>query len=377
MSDYKVISADSHSNEPAEIYERLPVEYRARAPHEETIDGERYMIFEGQPPFPIHAPNPLNEDDMQRYWRDGEDLGRQQHREGGMDVELRRADLEKDGVSAEVIYPQAVFKMFASPDAGYQKALAELYNDYHHEVFGEHNDTFAITAEIPMLNVEDAIGEAKRVAKMGYKSLSLPCEMPTKPYNHPDYEPFWDAAEDLGIPLAFHVFTSGPDPAAEAARDQYERATGVGEDHLGSITGMAAAMGPTIMLIASNVLGRHPNMNFVLVEPGVGWLAWVLQCLDELHEKRHMWAVPHLELPPSDYFKRQGYATFGDDLAGLLTRDITGSDCLMWGSDYPHDEGTFPHSREVIERIFKDIPEDEKRKIVAGNAARLYGFSLS
>ena len=80
---------------------------------------------------------------------------------------------------------------------------------------------------------------------------------------------------------------------------------------------MAAAMGPTIMLIASNVLGRHPKMNFVLVESGVGWLAWVLQCLDELHEKRHMWAVPHLELPPSDYFKRQGYATFGDDLAGL------------------------------------------------------------
>ena len=314
MSEYRVISADSHSNEPAEIYERLPVEYRARAPHEETIDGERYMIFEGQPPFPIHAPNPLNEDDMQRYWRDGEDLGRQQHREGGMDVELRLADLEKDGVSAEVIYPQAVFKMFASPDASYQKALAELYNDYHHEVFGEHSDVFAMTAEIPMLNVEDAIAESRRVANMGYKSLSLPCNMPTKPYNHPDYEPFWDAAEELGIPLAFHVFTSGPDPAATAAAEQYERATGVGEDHLASIT--HGGSNGLIMLIASNVLGRHPNMNFVLVESGVGWLAWVLQCLDELHEKRHMWAVPHLELPPSDYFKRQGYATFGDDLAG-------------------------------------------------------------
>ena len=71
---------------------------------------------------------------------------------------------------------------------------------------------------------------------------------------------------------------------------------------------------------------------------------------------------PHLELPPSEYFKRQGYATFGDDLAGLLTRELTGTDCLMWGSDYPHDEGTFPHSQEVIDRIFKDIPEDEKRE---------------
>ena len=118
MSDYKVISADSHCNEPAEIYERLPVQYRARAPHEETINGERFMVFEGQAPMPVIAPNPLNEDDMQRYWRDGEDLGRQQHRAGGVDIPLRLADLEKDGVGAEVIYPQAVFKTFASPDPG-------------------------------------------------------------------------------------------------------------------------------------------------------------------------------------------------------------------------------------------------------------------
>ena len=377
MSDYKIISADSHCNEPSEIYERLPAEYRERAPHEEIIDGERYMVFEGQRPSPVHAPNPLNEDDMQRYWRDGEELGRQQYRAGGVDIPLRLEDLEKDGVSAEVIYPQAVFKIFASPDPGYQMALATLYNDWHHEIFGAHADVFAMTAEIPMLDIGEAISEAKRVAGMGYKSLSLPCEMPTKPYNHPDYEPFWDTAEALDIPLAFHVFTSGPDPATSEASSAYERATGVGEDHLTSITGMAAAMGPTIMLIASNALGRHPNMKFVLVESGVGWLAWVLQSLDELHAKRHMWAVPKLDLPPSEYFKRQGFATFGDDLAGLLTREITGVDCLLWGSDYPHDEGTFPHSREVIERIFKDVPEDEKRKIVGENAAKLYGFSLS
>ena len=131
-----------------------------------------------------------------------------------MDIQLRLADLEKDGVSAEVIYPQAVFKMFSSPDAGYQKALAELYNDYHHEVFGEHYDTFAMTAEIPMLNVEDAIGESKRVAKMGYKSLSLPCSMPTKNYNHPDYEPFWDTAEDLGIPTGLPRVHLGARPSS-------------------------------------------------------------------------------------------------------------------------------------------------------------------
>ena len=79
---------------------------------------------------------------------------------------------------------------------------------------------------------------------------------------------------------------------------------------------------------------------------------------------------------PSEYFKRQGYATFGDDSVGLLTREVMGVDSLMWGSDYPHDEGTFPHSMDVIDRTFKDLPGEETRKIVGENAAKLYGFPL-
>ena len=376
MKNYKIVSADSHCNEPEEIYLRLPAKYRDRAPHEESINGKRYLIYEGQRPAVIEAPNPLNDDDMHRYWRDGEALGRQQHREGGIDIALRMADQKKDGVSAEVIYPQAVFKMFSSPDPGYQRAMAELYNDWHHEIFGAHPDTFAVTAEIPMVDIQDAIHESKRVAKMGYKSLSLPCTMPRKPYNHPDYEPYWAIAEALNVPLAFHVFTSGPGAEFPHRSVSDDDISGVGEDLITVITGMAAAMGPTLMLIAANILGRHPNLKFVLVESGVGWLAWVLQSLDEFHVKRHMWEVPQLEMLPSEYFKRQGYATFGDDSVGLLTREVMGVDSLMWGSDYPHDEGTFPHSMDVIDRTFKDLPEEETRKIVGENAAKLYGFPL-
>ena len=139
---------------------------------------------------------------------------------------------------------------------------------------------------------------------------------------------------------------------------------------------MAAAMKPLCLLVASGVLQRHPGLRFVLVECGIGWLAWVLQTLDEMHEKRHMWIEPRLPDRPSDYFRRQGGATFGDDLVGLRMRDVTGVESLLWGSDYPHDEGTFPHSREVIERTFRDVPEEEKQMIVGGNAARIYGFSM-
>lgn len=370
----KVISADSHSNEPESLYDRLPAEYRARAPHEAMVNGQRCLIYEGQPPVPMEAPNPLNEDDMRRYWRDGEALGRVQHREGGIDVPLRLADQEEDGVSAEVIYPQAVFKIFSSPDPGYQLALAHLYNDWHHEIFGDYPDKFAVSAQIPMIDVDNAIAESRRVAKMGYRSLSVPVSMPMVPYNRPDYEPFWAAVEETGVPLAFHVFTGGPTdrpPSKEPFK------TEAGSDYLGQVLGMTHAMFPMVQLIASGACAKYPDLKFVLVESGIGWLAWLLYQMDDNHHRRHMWEVPRLEMLPSEYFKRQGYATFGDDLPGLLAREITGVECLMWGSDYPHDEGTFPHSREVIDRIFQGIPEDETRKIVCENAAKLYNFPLT
>ena len=138
---------------------------------------------------------------------------------------------------------------------------------------------------------------------------------------------------------------------------------------------MASAMKPMCILVASGVLERHPRLRFVLVESGIGWLAWVLQTLDQMHEKRHMWIAPHLALRPSEYFKRQGAATFCDDAVGIRNRHFTGVDCLMWGNDYPHDEGTYPRSKQVIQRLFEDVSEDDKRKILCENAARFYGFA--
>ena len=125
MNEYKVISADSHSNEPESLYDKLPPEYRSRAPHEEVIDGARYLVYEGRPPSPIESPNPLKEEDMDRYWRDGEALGRQQHREGGMHIPTRLADLEKDGVSAEVIFPSGGVQAVHLPRRGVSKGAGD------------------------------------------------------------------------------------------------------------------------------------------------------------------------------------------------------------------------------------------------------------
>ncbi len=371
MPELAIISADSHSNEPEEIYDRLPAEYRARAPHEEVIDGKRYLVYDGQRPSPMEAPHPLSEDDMRRYWRDGEALGRVQHREGGTHIPTRLADQVEDGVVAEVVYPQAVFKLYASPDPGYQLALAQVYNDWHHEIFGGHPDKFVCSAQIPVIDIQDGINEAKRAGGLGYRSFSLPVSMPLVPYNMPAYEPFWANAAELGVPLAFHVFSGGPKGGTPSKEPNVATP---GSDQLGQVLGMTEAMYPMVQLIAGGACARHPDLKFVLAEAGIGWIPWLLVQMDDNHHRRHMWEVPQLELLPSEYFKRQGYSTFSDDIVGIITREIAGVGSLMWGSDYPHDEGTFPHSQEVIARMFEGVPEEDKAKIVSENAAKLYGF---
>ena len=374
MNEQRIISADSHLNEPPEIYQRLPERYRDRAPRLEIKDGKRFLIVEGKPVIPLETPHPLNEDDKRRFWREegDDDLGRVFHRAGGTDVELRLRDQDKDGICAEVIYPHGTFNTFTSPDPKFQLALARVYNDYYHEVFGPHPDCFVVSAVIPMKDIEDAISEAKRCAEMGFRSLSIPLRVPALPYNMPDYEPFWSTIEELGIPLALHIFTE-----AETSEETELLRPAAGEELALEVVDMAAAMNPMCLLISSGVLERHPGLNFVLVECGIGWLAWVLQTLDQINEKRHMWIQPKLELKPSEYFRRQGGATFCDDAVGLANRHVTGVDCLLWGNDYPHDEGTFPHSQKVIDRVLKDVPKAERRKILGENAARLYGFPPS
>lgn len=380
MTNYKVISADSHAEEPQSLYERLPAEYRARAPHNERIDGRNYLVVEGRPPITLDPPNELMEEDHRKDVAMRLKVSDQTvtDRNLGIDIEARLSDIAEDGVSAEVVYPNGIFYPAGSPDPKFQMMLGSLYNDFFAEVFGDRPETFVVSAVVPVIDIPAAVDEVKRVAGMGYRSLSVPTSVTNLPYNQPDYGPLWAAIDDARIALSFHVFTpAGPVEETEQGPSQVQYNAEQGEDLFGMVLGMAEAMSPLSMLTAAGVLDRHPDLNFVLVESGTGWLAWILYAMDDVVKRRHMWQRPKLSMLPSEYFKRQGYITFGDDPVGLLTRELTGVNGIMWGSDYPHEEGTFPNSREVIDQIFRDLPEEDTRKIVGENAARLYGFDLN
>jgi len=366
MANYKFISADSHVQEPNSLYEdRVPAEYRHRTPHVEERNGATYLVREGKRDRRLDlAASRITEEDMDREFR--------RDQSGGRDISIRLSDQERDGIRGEVIYPNHGLSLFSSPDPGYQMAVAKAYNDWMIELFGPHPDRFAPAAIVPVADVPAAVDEVRRVHKMGYRVISVPVAMNDQPYILPLYEPLWSAVEDAGLVLSLHTLTGSEDIYPD----------NMGEESIGGflsymVLGMAQGQSPVCMLISSGVLERHPGLNFTVVESGAGWLAWVLYALDEQAAKKHMWTRPILELNPSEYFKRQGHVTFSDDPPALRLRDITGDETLLWGSDYPHDEGTFPHSHEVVDRIFEGVPEDATRKILYENSANLYGFPSS
>ena len=364
MAGLKVISADSHVQESPELFEtRVPEEFRERLPRiVEEEDGAQYQFLEGRKKrrFDIAEGN-VNEEDLEREFRSDPS--------GGTDIPFRLKDQDRDGIAAEVVYPNSLLHLFASPDPEYQIGVARAYNDWAIDVFGGHPDRFAPAAILPVINVEAAVQEVKRVAGLGYKLISAPIHLEHQPYSLPIYEPLWNALDETGLPLNLHFNTGSKDHSPD----------GIGEEQHGGflsfmVTAMAEGIVPATVFVSSGVLARHPSMHTVIVECGAGWLPWVLYTMDDQYERKHMWIEPKLDMMPSEYFKRQGHTTFSDDLAALRMLDFIGPEALMWGSDYPHDEGTFPHSQEVIERTFAELSEENKRKIVYGNAASLYGF---
>jgi predicted TIM-barrel fold metal-dependent hydrolase len=129
-------------------------------------------------------------------------------------------------------------------------------------------------------------------------------------------------------------------------------------------------------LCASGVLERHPALRVGMVECGAGWLAWTLDAMDDIYREHRAWVRPVLREEPSAYFRRQGFVTFQRDPVGLANAGRTGAGCLLWGSDYPHPEGTFPDSLAVLERQFAGLPQELTDRVVFRNAAELYAIAL-
>ncbi len=280
-----------------------------------------------------------------------------------------------DGIDAEVIFPNKGLSMWATPDPKLAQAQCRVYNNWAWEVFGAYNDKMSPMACIATGELEGAMAEIERTAKMGFRGLSLPCkpiwgahEVEHPNYNLPMFDPIWALIQETGLPITYHIST-GRDPRASR---------GNGGAIINYVThSLSPTIEPVANMCASGVFERFPGLKFATIEAGIGWIPWLLDAMDEGYRKHHFWVRPKLEKMPSDYFRAHGFATFQEDPSGLeLAEKYNLVDNFMWANDYPHHEGTWPHSAEAIERTMGMLNDVQRAKILGLNAANLFGFEV-
>ncbi|MDE3111285.1 MAG: amidohydrolase family protein, partial [Acidobacteriota bacterium] len=305
---YLMISADCHVNEPSKLWwERIDEKFRNRLPHIEVdAKGDQWMVVEGYQRSRVRK---VSKDDAPKG---GEDRLRGN---AGRDPLDRIRDHARDGIDAEIVFPNKGLAMFATQDAEFGAAQCRVWNDWAWEVYGQYNDFMSPMAAIMTADLNLATAEIKRVAKIGFRGLTLPCKPVWGAHDarHPNYnlqmfDPLWALIQDCDLPVTFHVST-GRDPRAA-------RSDG------GAVINYAAhSLSPTIepvaSLCASGVIERFPKLRFAAIESGIGWVPWALTAMDEAYRKHHLWAFPKLKHLPSDYFRSNGAASFQEDPAGL------------------------------------------------------------
>jgi len=376
-----VISADAHVGEPEALRAYMPKKFRDMLP-EFTVgeDGNFKVFIDGE--VRIGAPKKTpDKTDLMKEFRSDPSLG--------TDIERRYRDMALEGVDAAVIFPNiGLSNSRGNEPADYYQAWARAHNDFVWETFLPYRHRLKPAAMLAVDDVDELVKEAERCIKLGFCTLYMPANVPWQPYRMPVYEPLWSLAEEASIPITFHIFGGNlalhadfvdlgalSQDRIDAYKDVVKAEEGGPELLNSTVVGMAAGMAPIVELTCSGVLENHPDLKIVVTEAECGWLAWVLHCMDQMNRLRHL-GMKTLTLKPSEYFLRQGAITITDDPIALNNVKFTGTDVLLWGNDYPHDEGSFPESAPLIQRIRDELSPEAAHHVLCGNAAKLYGFDL-
>jgi predicted TIM-barrel fold metal-dependent hydrolase len=282
--------------------------------------------------------------------------------------ELRAKDQELDGVVGEVIYGILLtVESLGDPEAA--AVTVRAYNDWLAQFCRKLPGRFAgigCLAGSP----EEAAAEVMRCAKIGLRGAELSLSYEMLPLWHEHWEPIWRAGAESGIPIHLHSIGARPDERwMGSANKRHFRSMAASKT--------SAFQVPMLEVLAeviwSAALERYPSLRVILGESGIGWIPYALERMDSEWDQ---FKDLGLRLLPSEYWRRQMAATFQDDQVGIDNLDKIGAETLMWGSDFPHPDGTWPDSRSFIDRQFTHVSGADRAKILRENAARIYGFEL-
>ncbi|MAE94447.1 MAG: amidohydrolase [Deltaproteobacteria bacterium] len=383
MDRHIVVSSDCHAGLPPEQYRSyVDPQYRDAFDHALPIQIEMTKTMERS--FLIA--------DINAEWREGHEKALT----GAWDHAERMKVMDGDGIAVEVIFPDGITEQnappfgagFAMPTAGVvpelQWAGCRAHNRWVTELVDMAPERRLGLACIPMLwDVEEAVREIRLSHEAGLRGIIIPPIWGDRPaYHHDRYDPVWEICQDLDMPIHVHI---GPSPIEQyfgplSALQSGEASapTGAMGAYLSEVVWWSSRT--ATFLIWGGVFERYPKLKFSIVEGAIDWVPDFLRLIDVRYKVTPQAQklgdyISHLSMKPSDYFRRNirlGAACMSPS-DGKLS-EVIGGDCIMWGSDYPHPEGSWPHTKDQMLEALAGLSEEEAAAQLGGNAIEFYAL---
>lgn len=344
----RIISADDHNMEAEHLWEeRLPAEFRERAPKLWRDDrGWHFEVSGKSADLPGIGPHVSESQDG--FW----------------DIDERLKGMDAEGIEASLIFHGRLqsLNMLIGSDPDLYWACIDVYNEWLAECLKGHADRLIGVPVLPtFLRPEATADYLAKLKGLGFKALQMPSFPRGIRYNSRAMDPLWSAVQDSGIPISFHV----------GAVLEFQGYGSLGANLSRNLCPFRPLLG---QLIFSGVMERHPHLRFVFTEGGAGWVADALYGMDKLTREYYSELRPQLSELPSFYWRRQCHATFMDDPVAMRCIDLIGADNVLWSIDFPHAEGVHGYAGEVAKRIYDTLGHDDAKKVLGGNAARLWNI---
>ena len=378
---YSLVDADAHLDPPYEMWkDYLPAHLAELAPYIEEGEEHDWIVFEGKKRPVIMISNQAGKDgknfkmagkrsDMRKVW----------------DPAVRLSDMDTDGIDAAVLFGGGPL---GTANSELYIESFQAYNRWLWDFCGTDRKRLTGVAYLPMRDIDETLGLIRQAARLGFRSINIPAfpqsadgisttarvaainvgqgaaltgnPASDRSYADPEFDRLWAEICELDLTVTIHLGGRIP---------RFGEKKHFLPDMVMSKFSMAE---PIAIAIYSGIFQRFPELRFASVESGVGWFAFAAEYMDRTWEKQRYWTDSKLTEKPSFYMDRNVYGSFINDRLGILNRNAPGGRNIMWSSDYPHSETTFPNSQTVIARDFQDVPENDIREIVAERARRLY-----
>jgi len=355
-----VFSADSHIREPDELFlDGLPASLQRHAMHARregdflvtgTHDKIVYRMRLGQ-----HREIPIS--DAQRR--------------GAREIAGRLEDMELDGIDAEICFPELTLWLYAIGDAEAEAASARLYNDWNHAFLKGHPSRFVRCGMLPVLDFSNTLAEIDYLASLGFRTAMLPAVSPPgQPlYNDERWDPVFARGAERGTVFVMHTGTGLETVVQER---------GPGAAIINYTVQAMDAQKTAMYLVSGGVLDRNPGARIAFIESGASWLVALAERMDEVAEAHSFFVRPKLGRRPSEIIDDQIWSSFQHDRSCIVAAaaGLAGARNVMWGSDYPHAEGTFPTSRRLVDELLdvSGVDATTCRNVLGLNAAKLFGI---